>query len=387
MSFRNPTPLQVGMSGLFSGQRFQIIGRVVLGIEEGGEVYLWNEFNLQGQSGESATLVYEQTERGGEWRWFTMFEPEYPITAQDAATKRPGDPLNLDGTDVRVSLLEESRVYEIEGQAPEGVEVGDVARYFNAEAGSAMYVVSWTGDEVEVFRGATIPREVVAVGFNLKDTALRSFLSGGGAKTASSKVVTRIVLLIAATGVGAAIFFASVSTRRGVAVTKLSAPASPFKVGWSGRLLDRPLKIAGHATVQVSEVGVIFERHEFDLRDEEGKEALLIQGWAPDTKDWALFTPLQPAESLRPTDAAALSWGQTVNVDGVEARISQLFHAVARPDSANQPELETVGDLYGFVAQSDTTLLMARWNSNSIAFYKGKILPSKEAAAAFKPAP
>ncbi|MEI9864534.1 MAG: hypothetical protein WDN00_08275 [Limisphaerales bacterium] len=33
----------------------------------------------------------------------------------------------------------------IEGRAPDGVEVGDVANYFNAEAGDMMQVVSWTG--------------------------------------------------------------------------------------------------------------------------------------------------------------------------------------------------------------------------------------------------
>ena len=69
------------------------------------------------------------------------------MTAADAATKRVGDRLNLTGEDVRVTLRSTSRVYHIEGQAPEGVEVGDVANYFNAQAGNDMQVVSWTGDD------------------------------------------------------------------------------------------------------------------------------------------------------------------------------------------------------------------------------------------------
>ena len=123
--------------------------------------------------------VYEETERGGEWRLFTMFEPEYPMTAADAATKRVGDRLNLTGEDVRITLRSASRVYHIEGQAPEGVEVGDVANYFNAEAGNDMQVVSWTGDEVEYYNGVNIPQSVVAAAFNVPRASNASSFSGG----------------------------------------------------------------------------------------------------------------------------------------------------------------------------------------------------------------
>src|ERR1700749_2227948 len=167
MSFNNPTAVKVGMTGTFSDVTYRVLGRVVMGVVDDGTAYYWNEFNLKADSGESATLVYEVTERGGEWRWFTMFDPQFPITAADAATKRVGDPLNLDGTDVRVTLLDRSRVYYIEGQAPEGEEVGDHAEYFNAESGNTMIVVSWTGDEVECYHGVTISASVVAQAFNI----------------------------------------------------------------------------------------------------------------------------------------------------------------------------------------------------------------------------
>ncbi len=144
MSFENPTRLRIGMHGNFSGKDYRLVGRVVLGETEAGETYYWNEFNLVAGDGSYADLVYEETERGGEWRLFTMFDPEYPLTAADAATKRIGDRLNLNGTDVRVTLVETSHVYRIEGQAPEGIEVGAEADYFNAEAGEIMQVVSWT---------------------------------------------------------------------------------------------------------------------------------------------------------------------------------------------------------------------------------------------------
>ena len=63
--------------------------------------------------------------------------------------------------------MDESLVCEIEGEAPEGVELGDVAHYFNAESGNEMVVVSWTGDEVEFYRGVNIPARAVSSAFGV----------------------------------------------------------------------------------------------------------------------------------------------------------------------------------------------------------------------------
>ena len=79
MSFENPTRLRIGMHGNFNGRDYRLIGRVVLGVTDAGETYYWNEFNLQARDGTGATLVHETTERGEEWRLFTMFDPEYPL--------------------------------------------------------------------------------------------------------------------------------------------------------------------------------------------------------------------------------------------------------------------------------------------------------------------
>src|ERR1017187_4304708 len=185
MSFENPTRLRIGVHGNFGGKDYRVLGRVVMGESEAGETYYWNEFNLQAGDGSSADLVFEDNETGGHWRLFTLFEPEYPLTAADAATKRVGDPLNLTGDDVRVTFRGSSRVYRIEGTAPEGVEVGSVAEYFNAEAGQLMQVASWTGDEVEFYNGVNLTRGMIASAFNLPqeelgDAGEKSFSSFGG---------------------------------------------------------------------------------------------------------------------------------------------------------------------------------------------------------------
>src|SRR5262249_22728950 len=130
----------------------------------------WTEFNLVDASLKSATLVYEETVRGVEWRIFTMFDPVTPMTAAEAATKTLGDVVNLDGVDMPVTYVSDSHIYHVEGTAPEGEQVGSEANYFNLEQGSRMEVVSWTGEEVEFYHGATVSRSLVAAAFNLKAT-------------------------------------------------------------------------------------------------------------------------------------------------------------------------------------------------------------------------
>src|SRR5436190_8171377 len=120
MNLPNRTPIHAGMAGEFFGKRYRVKGRVVLGENEGGQTYYWTEFNLVDDKDESADLVFEETDSGAEWRFFVLFEPEYPITAEDARSKRVGDRLNLDGTDVIINLVSRSRIYHIEGQGAEG---------------------------------------------------------------------------------------------------------------------------------------------------------------------------------------------------------------------------------------------------------------------------
>ncbi len=167
MSFNNPTAVQIGMTGTFSGVSYRVLGRSVLGVIDDGRSYYWNEYNLRADSGESAILVYDTSDRIAEWRWFTTFEPQTPITATEAATKRLGDRINLDGTEVRVTLRDHSRVYLVEGEPPEGEAVGTQADYFNAESGQDMIVVSWTGDEVDCYHGKTISAIAVGHAFNI----------------------------------------------------------------------------------------------------------------------------------------------------------------------------------------------------------------------------
>ena len=390
MSFANPTPLRIGMTGTFSGKRYRVAGRVVMGMDDGGETYYWNEFNLVNLEGETSTLVYEETEQGGQWRLFILFEPQYPMTAEDAATRQVGDELDFGDGQYRVTLVDESRVYHIEGEAPEGVEVGDVANYFNAEAGTKMNVVSWTGDEVEYYSGVDLAPATVMSAFNLpveRPNQLGSFLSstesGASPMPTAVKFIGGFMILV--------VLFASYSScrpllRRQVAVVKTSAPASPLKAGLSGTLDGRRCEVRAHAVVEIGQVGLRYDRHEYQLVDATGNQALLVYGWKPGGKDWLLFTPLQPLEPLTPQQAGAVRWGQTVNVDGIVAQVSDLCQCTIRQvDGSELPDFKPGDVLYNFSGKTDSIWLLVRWRESGIAFYRGKAFATKEVIAAFKP--
>ena len=395
MSYTNLTPVQIGMTGRLADKSYRVAGRVVMGMDDAGQTYYWNEFNLVSDDNDSITLVYEVTERGGEWRLFTLFEPDQPMSVQEAAAKRVGDTVNFDGSTIPITLVDESRVYYIEGHAPEGVEVGDVARYFNAESGNHMVVVSWTGEEIEFYRGVDLPRGTVASAFNLgsklESNATVSgiganFLRGDATSFFSSALPSKMVAVVLGVAVLIGVFAIRRTEHSQSGIQKVRAPAAPLVVGSNGVLDGNHYRVQAHALVEIGEVGQVYDRHEYILSSDDGTRALVIYGSKPRAKDWILFTPVEPATRLTPQQAAAVRVGDMVNLDGHVATVGEKFQSVIREsDGPESSDLRTGAVLFGFLGQSGSTLLLARWDERGIDFYRGEVLPEKEAIAAFSP--
>jgi hypothetical protein len=384
LSYSNPTPIRIGMTGSISGKQYRVVGRVVLGEQEEGGTYYWNEFNLESDGGEVATLVYEETERGGEWRLFHLFEPACPMTAKDAATKRERDPLDLEGMHMFVRLVSKSRVYHIEGKAPEGVEVGEEAHYFNAVTGNNMIVVSWTGEEVEFYKGLDLSPTTVSSAFNVRLVEFsRLFRAQSGRSRVPGLVAgligALVVVILAVVG-----FRSFTSSRRPPAVVRAGAPASPLTVGRVCSLSGTHFQLQSHLLVEMALVGRKFERHEYLLSDDEGAKALLVRGSRAGAGDWWLFKPIQAETPLSPQQAAALLWGQTVNVDGLAAKVSELFQCTFRQVESPEASDFNAGDVFfGFSGRTQSAQLLVRWNANYINFFQGVAVPEKEVLAAF----
>jgi len=387
------------MTGTLGGRRYRVAGRVVMGMEDAGETYYWNEFSLVGDDGSPVTLVYEETEAGAEWKLFTLFEPDNPMSAAEAASKHVGDMVNLDGTPRRVTMVDESRVYHIEGEAPEGVEVGDVARYFNAETGDKMLVASWTGDEIEFYWGADLPRGTVATAFGLRaeqlggtgqavGSSLLSPAAFGASADGVSRGVFKVVLALALAAIGFYLISSRLPGRSRAVVAKTAAPVAPLVIGSEGKLSGKTWRVRGHRLVEIAQVGRVFDRHEYELADDAGGQALLVCGLKPGDADWVLFTLVEPAAPLTPVQAAALRVGGEVNLDGWVGLINRLFQSVVRQaEGTDLPDLRAGAVYFGVEAKSGSTPLLVRWNQGGIAFYRGETLPAKQTVGAFTRSP
>ena len=167
---------------------------------------------------------------------------------------------------------------------------------------------------------------------------------------------------------------------------KVNAAAPPFTVGAAGKLLGWNYHISARAVVEIAEMGARFERHEYQLLDDDGHPALLVCGWKPESDNWFLFTPVEPTMPLSSQQAGAKKLGDIVTLDNLSAPVGELFQSTIRqlePEPSPSPWVKKGDVSFGFSAQSPSDLLLARWNAGGITFHRGKSLPAKDAIAAF----
>ncbi len=316
MSYANPTPLYIGAPGTLKGWRTRVAGRAVMSMEDGGARYSWHEFFLVGDDGEAATLVFEEGENGPEWKLFRWLEPRAPITAAEARKKKVGDTVALDGHPTPVTLVDQSRVDYLEGEIPEGVTVGDIANYFNADAGNRMLVASWTGDEIEFYQGFDLEAAEVAQAFGFSDRAERAagIARSQEAFAASTRRATRLTIFAAAVVVLLVVLVAGL-----FAVRKTNRPASPagtaarpaagkpaliLKNGDRLALAGATWTVSAAALTQVGRKVQPGAWREYPVINDAGGRALLVNGLSGSPYGWHLLAPVRLPLDLDPVRAA-----------------------------------------------------------------------------------
>lgn len=395
MSHANPTPLLVGATGTLDRRRMRVAGRVVMGMEEDGETYYWSEFNLVDGFGRSATLVYEETDDGPEWKLFKPFVPLRALTAAEAAAKRVGATVALDGQPAEITLVGESRVHHLEGVAPEGVEVGDVANYFNVDTGERMLVVSWTGDEIEFFEGFDLPAEQVGQAFGfaaadeppmLPQSFARSFSSGSGLPIAGSSVLKWVGVALTLLS-GFSLYscnWGDSSVSFTSAPVKQSAPAVQLATGAQGTLAGRRYTVMGRALVETARVGRRHDQREYALLSDRHEPALLVNELLGTRREWHLFELRRDRllGDMGPYDAATQKTGTALRLGHDSLRIVDLCQVTAlsveAADADTWPRIQ-----YGFLAEGGGNWLAARWTEAGLRAHVGRPIPESEVLAAF----
>ncbi|MCM2274443.1 MAG: DUF4178 domain-containing protein [Candidatus Didemnitutus sp.] len=391
MSRSNPTALRLGMTGMINGRRYKVVGRVVLSmVADDGETYYWNEFNMADESGTTATLVYEETGIGPEWKWFTLFEPRKPLTVAEAAAKRVGDTVEFEGRQIPVELVDESRVVYIEGQAPEDVEVGDVARYFNANPGGGkMWVASWTGEDIEFYLGKTLGRKHVEAAFGLPRQRREAAGSGfwafsiDAARQVGWSTWFWVAILVAYFGV---MIFENYEPPARVLPPPEMKAAPTFRLPARARanLDGKSVEVAARSVSECLLTRARFKQHEYLLRDEAGAESLLWNGWAGHASVWVLLREIEMPKKFDALTAAKLRNGSKVKIDGREFAVTELMLGrLSEIDGASAATHWPSKELCGFVARAGDEWLVCRWSAGGLRCYLGRAIPSPTVMVAF----
>jgi hypothetical protein len=162
------------------------------------------------------------------------------------------------------------------------------------------------------------------------------------------------------------------------------APALHLPARAQGRVAGHAYVIAGHEVDEISETRGTFGRHEYELVDEQGGHALLIQRLDWDARQWYLFRPVSASVGLVPTQAAAFKHGSLFNVGDKQAAVRTLFMSRMVSRDGDVPSGAFPDSVrYGFTAQTKDEWVIGRWNENSIEFQAGDILPEAEVQQAF----
>lgn len=273
---------------------------------------------------------------------------------------------------------------QIEGQAPEGVELGDVAQFFNADEGTRMLVVSWTGDEMEYYRGIEVPTQEVRTAFGLssftpEDGGGSALLSGETGTSSSSRVIGIVIFVIMVAVIGIAVYSWWNRIRTNSAPRMTASRVEQLTVGKKGTLQGTLYTVAASTKAEILPAGSRYDWQEYKLRDDAGNLALLVGGLNPGLNEWILFHPV-PAEDLpSPLQAAALRGGDPVNLAGRQLRISDLFQCYLVNLDGRTP----AAGKFGFLARSAEESGLVRWSENEIEYFHGRQVATKEVESAF----
>jgi hypothetical protein len=166
----------------------------------------------------------------------------------------------------------------------------------------------------------------------------------------------------------------------------VAAPALRFPVKAQGSLAGHVFAVTGHRVNEIAEMRGRFGRHEYDLLDEQGVRALLVQGMSWDARQWYLFREVPGPATLWPYLAATYRQGSFVKVGGRQAVVRTLFLCRTIACDGEMSPVERPGAvLYGFTAQAKDGWFLACWNDADIQVLEGELVSDRDVRQAFGP--
>jgi hypothetical protein len=278
----------------------------------------------------------------------------------------------------------------VEGEPPKGVAKDDVAKYFNAKAGAEMIVVSWTGEEVEYYRGGPTSRRRIEAAFGLPVTkparSRAGSTSGADTDWGDWKQILWVAVIVIIFGARGCDAYRDWRYEHPPSPppppVRQAAPRTRLPDGVCGTLAGEILTVRGHALVEIGRVGAVFERHEYVVVNNRGEEALLVQGLRGDAREWHLLRHLKT--TMSPYDAARDRAGQPVELAGQRVSVTQLFVSKRLDSEGGLVASETWRAVqYGWIARAGDAWFVARWTEDDLQLWRGEALKDDAVYAAF----
>ncbi len=176
--YPNDTIVAPGMKATWNGKVYEVIGRIVVGMEEEGETYLWDEFELVAADGDALFLEFDE----GAWKMMETFTPNTPIGPDEIARLGIGSSVPMDGSSYNVTQKSVSTVHFVQGELTYAASVGDKASYMDAQKGNTLLTVEWKEDEIEFYRGRFLTERQVFEIFGRNDLIQAQKMRGQRAK-------------------------------------------------------------------------------------------------------------------------------------------------------------------------------------------------------------
>ena len=213
------------MKASYGGREYRLVARTVLSVEEEGETYYWQEFDLLAEDGSCLYLEHDE----GNWKLITPFEPRQPLRPDQVAALSPGGTAFFEGKPLTVTKRGTGTVREVTGKPVHGARPGEIRPYVEFGAGNDLFSVESGEDGVDHYQLRHIDYRNVLSAFGLHEEIAR--LDSLEHKRGSQKLFAGVCLVLALLAfVGWMISGASgrVVSRESVPATQVGADGARF---------------------------------------------------------------------------------------------------------------------------------------------------------------
>jgi hypothetical protein len=164
--FAAASPLPVGATGRWNGEKLGITTHLVVEIDKVGAIYERNEYILLDDLGNQLLLVCDDSLGAKNWTLFSLLQPLTPPTPQAAAMQKTGDLVNISGVTATVDELFESTIQTVENADASIWHQGDVSFNYLARSEHETLLVRWNNSDLSCYGGKAVPAREFAAAFS-----------------------------------------------------------------------------------------------------------------------------------------------------------------------------------------------------------------------------